>query len=89
MGFVMALELEDFAALVLAAAEKRREARIWDMYVAQLPYMDPKKRVSYAEFLASATGDKRPRQTNRAGLTAEQIDAKFSAIAERHKQARG
>jgi hypothetical protein len=89
MAFIAELEPADFGALVAKAAEARREARIWDMYVAQLPYMDPKKRVSYAEFLASATGDKRPRQTNRAGLTAEQIDAKFSAIAERHKQARG
>ena len=88
MTFLMALEPEDFAAIVAQAAEQRREARVWDMWVAQLPYMDPKKRVTYAEFLASVTKDKRPQQGNRSGLSPEEIDGKFTAIAERHR-ARG
>ena len=87
MSFIMSLEPDDFAALVRKAAEKHQESRAWDMYVAQLPYMDKKNRKGFDEFLAAATGGaqggRRARRA-RSGLAPEEIDAKFTKVARLH-----
>jgi len=89
MDFIMSLEPDDFAALTRKAAEKHRESRAWDMYIAQLPYMDKKNRKTFDEFLAAATGGaqggRRARRA-RSGLSPEEIDAKFSRIARLHRE---
>lgn len=54
--YVLQTDLQTGLALILKAREKEREERIFQQWVAQLPWMDEKHFVSFADYKDKLTG---------------------------------
>ena len=57
VSFVMNLPIEDGVDFFVSELKRRREKRIWDLYVALYPWMDKEHFETFEQFRDKMTGD--------------------------------
>ncbi len=78
INYILELDLYTGTALILKAREKERDARIFEQWVAQLPYMGKENFVSFDDYKAHVTGaDIDRRSVNEIMTELDEVEKQF------------